>query len=60
MASGAEWQDGDFNLDGVVDISDLAILGTNYGSGTAEATVPEPATLTLLGLGALAMIRRRK
>jgi len=53
---------GDFNWDGTVDVSDLGILATNYGTGTAAAgAVPEPATFTLiLGiLCGLCLCRRR-
>ena len=46
----------DFNEDGMVDVGDLGILGANY---TSAAPVPEPATLSLLGLGVLALRRRR-
>ena len=59
--TGQVWAGGDFNGDGAVDVSDLAILAGNFRR-TAEATggpVPEPATLSLLALGALAATRRR-
>ena len=46
----------DFNGDGWCDVGDLGILGANY---TSSAAVPEPATLSLLGLGLLAIRRRR-
>ncbi len=44
---------------------DFAILRENFGFGVTaapefEATVPEPGTLSLLVLGGLAVIRRRK
>ena len=58
--SGKVWVDGDFTGDGTVDVSDLGVLATEFGYGTAAA-VPEPATLSMLVLGALALlIRRRK
>jgi len=56
----------DFNNDGIVDLSDFTILRENFGYGISApldapdtATVPEPTTLSLLALGALAMLRRR-
>ncbi len=54
----ASWCDGDFNFDYSVTLSDLAILATYYGqSGSAE--VPEPVTMVLLGLGSIALLRKR-
>jgi hypothetical protein len=51
------WANGDANGDGVVGILDLGQLGDNYGyDGSA---IPEPATMSLLGLGAVAILRRR-
>jgi hypothetical protein len=57
-ATSAGWALGDANGDGSVGILDLGLLGDNYGfDGSA---IPEPATMSLLGLGAVALIRRRK
>jgi len=53
--------DGDFNGDGTVNYADLVLLQDNYGKSSAGApTIPEPATLGLLAVGALAVIRRRR
>ena len=57
--SGTNWLMGDFTGDGAVDVGDLGVLGANYGTGTAAGAVPEPATLSLLALGALALRRRK-
>jgi len=59
------WTDADFTFDGAVSYLDLGILATNYGweagaSGAAGAAVPEPLTLALLSIGAIAAIRRRR
>jgi len=58
------WVFGDFNYDGVVDFDNDYILWQTLFlnqpplPGGAGA-VPEPATLSLLALGALALLRRR-
>jgi hypothetical protein len=65
-ASGATWSTGDFNGDGKVDGADFLLWQNNFGadytstSASVSAAVPEPATLTLLSLGALGLIRRRR
>ncbi len=61
------WQQGDFSGDGFVDGGDYTLWADNYGSkglaaggcGTGGAPIPEPATMLLLTLGAIALIRRR-
>ncbi len=53
------WALGDFNGDGLVGILDLGTLGDNYGF-TGDAVLPEPATLGLLAIGGVAILRRRK
>ncbi len=63
------WAHADFNGDHSVNVYDLAILANHYGytagrlgdSPVASGgdAVPEPASLALLGLGALAALRRR-
>ena len=58
-ATGATSDMGDFNGDGSVTDADYTIWADNYGAGTGGA-IPEPATLGLLALGALAALRRRR
>jgi hypothetical protein len=56
-------QEGDFTspADSDVDWADLSVLAANMGvGGFSPAAVPEPATLGLLAIGALAIIRRRR
>jgi hypothetical protein len=68
MLSGQDWFHGDFTGDGYVDSGDLALLGANWGFGyswwwspcpPASAPLPEPATIAMIGAGALALCRRR-
>ena len=57
------WQQGDFNGDYTVDFLDFQKLLDYWNPGGwsfAPAQTPEPATLTLLALGGLALLRRRK
>ncbi len=60
MSEGATVWNGDFNGDGSVRVGDLGILSANYGTGTGGAGVPEPATLALLGMGAIAVLCKRR
>ena len=54
---------GDANADGGVNVTDLGILSNHYGqigaAGATGASVPEPMTLAVLGLGGLLALRRR-
>jgi len=55
------WALGDFTADTDVDDDDLAVLLGNWtGPPPGGAAVPEPATLALLGLGGLSVLRRRR
>ena len=54
---------GDPSGDGFVGIADLNVVLGNWNADTppaAGAAVPEPATLAVLGLGGLTLIRRRR
>jgi len=61
-ANNADLADGDVDDDGDVDWADLQLLQAHYGETSADASpaVPEPATLGLLALGAVAILRRRR
>jgi hypothetical protein len=61
--TGQDWAHGDFNFDGTVNFADYLLLSQNFGKprGSEEfagASVPEPITLAIFGLGAL-LIRRK-
>ncbi len=65
----ATWAQADFTGDGNVNLADLQILGDNWGFGVttdvsldealAQVAIPEPAALTLMGLGLPLVVRRR-
>ena len=56
------WTQGDLNGDGIVDAFDFGVLQGNWqDSYTAGGgVVPEPATMALLCLGAVGVLRRRR
>ena len=61
--TGALYQQGDLNGDGTVSAPDYTEVISNWGSGTPPpseppAATPEPATLALLIMGGLAILRR--
>jgi hypothetical protein len=64
MTSGAQWLDGDFSGDHQVNWTDLQILMSNFGTRTlptpSPTATPEPATLVILAMGGLAVMRRRR
>jgi len=55
-----DWSLGDFTDDTNVDDDDLSVLLGNWTGPPVEIAVPEPATLSLLALGGLAVMRRRR
>ncbi|MEM6257714.1 MAG: PEP-CTERM sorting domain-containing protein [Planctomycetota bacterium] len=60
------WTQGNFDGDATVDSDDFNILAFNFGAGSPTSislevtSVPEPASLTLLGVAGLALLRRRR
>ena len=52
---GSKWTEGDVNGDGAVNALDYVVISNNYGAHT-----PEPATLSLLALGGLALLLRKR
>ena len=57
--SGAVKSGGDADSDGDVDGDDFLVWQNQFPSPGAVANTPEPASLALLGLGGLLMLRRR-
>ena len=60
--AGTTWGTGDLNASGNVDDDDLSLLLANWGAGSSPApeAIPEPATLSLLTIGAGVLLRRRR
>jgi hypothetical protein len=66
------WSKGDFNYDGKINIDDYGIIdgninrqGTPFTTSGAVAldgvaAVPEPASLSIIALGAMTLMRRRR
>jgi uncharacterized lipoprotein YddW (UPF0748 family) len=66
--TGKLWTEGDFTLDGRVDVNDLSFLAAHWGSGASGAIepfplmhlIPEPGAMMAAGAVALATLRRRR
>ena len=58
-----KWQFPHFDYNGIVDTIDFNLLAANFGktlaAPAAGALVPEAASLSLLGLSAASLLRRR-
>ena len=60
LQSGYGWGDGNFSGDAAVDGADLSLMGAKWLWEAPVGAMPEPATLTLLTIGGLALLRRRR
>jgi hypothetical protein len=58
--TGTEGILGDANGDGVVSAGDYASVQANFGNTAAAQVTPEPATMSLLALSGVTLLRRRK
>jgi len=60
--SGASHELGDLDCSGDVAFADFLALSDAFGSEVSAQAVPEPSSVTLLGLGALllGLVRRRR
>lgn len=66
------WSDGDFNYDMLVNLTDFNLLAANFGLtagpngptpqdwAALAAAIPEPASVSVLGLASLALLPRRR
>jgi hypothetical protein len=52
--------EGDANQDGQVSAGDYSSVQAHFGETAGGATIPEPMTMSILGLGGLAVLRRRR
>lgn len=59
LAGGVEWANADGAYPSINGIADGGAAGTVLGAAMVIRNFPEPSSLALLGLGALALIRRR-
>ncbi len=51
---------GDANGDGVVSAGDYAAVQANFGNTSTLGVVPEPVTMSLLAIGGIALLRRKR
>ncbi len=59
---GDKWAEGNANrhVDLLIELGDLTMLGTFYGADNGGVdTIPAPATLSVMGCGAVGLLRRR-
>lgn len=57
----SDWMRNDFDLAGIPGFTGTPIVGEAFNTpGAVNQPVPEPATLAALGLGAMALIRRKR